>query len=279
MKYWYLEKYINNLSIKELKEEIEEYIYIPKIKVDDIETLKEEELLVLLNEYVNKENTVLIKEIIKRLLSIPNNNLPKSDYNTTEIIEEISNLKNNIPSYDKLINNNVAACYTCQNIFYADKINKKTSKNICLCPYCHKSTIYFDNDYIPMNKTFLLLAKIYNNKNKLGSTFIDLIRLAKKIIEIKNDNLPNYNITVTKNKNEEEYIYTLNKELDRIFLSKEYYINLFIDDDNILDLLIVLLNYIGKNPYIKKINIYTKNIYFDKLKEEYNTLYNYRRKK
>ena len=280
MKYWYLEKYLNDVNIEDLKEEIEEYIHIPKLKVNDInkKDLKEEELLVLLYDHLNKDDKEKTKDIIEKLLIIPNNNLPKSDYNTIEILEEISNLKNNIPDYDKLKTNNIGACYTCQNIFYIDKITKKTKNNICLCPYCNKQTIYFDNDYIPMNKTFLLLSKIYNNKNKLGSTFMDLIGLAKKIINIKEDNLSTYDIIVEKNKNEEEYIYFLNKDLEKIYLNKEYYINLYLDDDNTVDLLIVLLNYIGKNPYIKKINIYTKKNYLNKLKEDYNTLYNYRRK-
>ncbi|MDD3241601.1 MAG: hypothetical protein PHQ64_02310 [Bacilli bacterium] len=282
MKYWYLEKYLSNLNINKLKEEIEEYIYIPKIKIIDninTETLKEEELLFILNKSIEQEDKNLILDILKKLLLIPNNNLPKSDYTTKEILEEISNLKNNIPEYKKLSNNNIAACYTCQNIFYIDKIKKKTSKDLCLCPYCNKTTLYFDNDFIPMNKTFILLAKIYNSKNKLGSNFNNLINLAKKIIEVKDNKLDNYDFIIGKNNNEEEYIYNLNKEIEDLYMKKEYYISLFLDDDSTLDLLIVLLNYIGKNPYIKKINIYTKDIYLNQLKEDYNTLYNYRRKK
>ena len=59
--------------------------------------------------------------------------------------------------------------------------------------------LYFDNDFIPMNKTFILLAKIYNSKNKLGSNFNNLINLAKKIIEVKDNKLDNYDLEIYTN--------------------------------------------------------------------------------
>ena len=50
-----------------------------------------------------------------------------------------------------------------------------------MCPYCLKQTLYFDNDYIPMNYTFIKLASIYYGISSLGCSFREIKKILKKI--------------------------------------------------------------------------------------------------
>lgn len=99
--------------------------------------------------------------ILEAMLKVPDTSLPISNYTFSEILEEISNLHTVLPTKDKVSHNNVAACYSCHNVFYVDLIHHMSKERLCLCPYCFSTTIYFDNDYIPMNSSFIRLAMLY----------------------------------------------------------------------------------------------------------------------
>ena len=60
----------------------------------------------------------------------------------------------------------------------------ENKKNNCLCPYCLKQTLYFDNDYIPMNYTFIKLASIYYGISSLGCSFREIKKILKKHIVV-----------------------------------------------------------------------------------------------
>ena len=53
-----------------------------------------------------------------------------------------------------------------------------------MCPYCLKQTLYFDNDYIPMNYTFIKLASIYYGISSLGCSFREIKKILKKHIVV-----------------------------------------------------------------------------------------------
>ena len=169
MKYWWLEKYKNFkiVEINDLIKDVNYFLIMPKnyekiyqeIKNEDISNLEEEELLILLKKITTTKNLKnnQLRLIIEKLLLIPDNSFPNSDYTLLEELTEIKNLKQNPPLKEKINSNNLAICYHCLNIFFVDKIKNVNKKNNCLCPYCLKQTLYFDNDYIPMNYTFIKL--------------------------------------------------------------------------------------------------------------------------
>ena len=101
MKYWWLKKY-ENLRINmipTLLYDVNYFLVMPKnylkqyekIKNVIVEDLKEEELLINLYVLVSnkkiKDNRILL--IIKKLLEIPDNSLPITDYSLKEILKEI----------------------------------------------------------------------------------------------------------------------------------------------------------------------------------------------
>ena len=163
MKYWWLEKYKNFkiVEINDLIKDVNYFLIMPKnyekiyqeIKNEDISNLEEEELLILLKKITTTKNLKnnQLRLIIEKLLLIPDNSFPNSDYT---LLEELTEIKN---------------------------VNKK---NNCLCPYCLKQTLYFDNDYIPMNYTFIKLASIYYGISSLGCSFREIKKILKKHIVV-----------------------------------------------------------------------------------------------
>ena len=197
MKYWWLEKY-QSLEVKmlpELWDDIRYFIVMPKnysswyekIKNISIDELTEIELLILLYGIVSTKNVKdnKLRLIIKKLLEFPNTSLPITDYSLKEILEEVRDLKKNIAIPDKLDCNNIAACYHCLHLFYVDQIKQVNRKGHCLCPYCLHSTLYFDNDYIPMHYSFLKLSQLYYGISSLGSKFSDIQRILKRGIHLQ----------------------------------------------------------------------------------------------
>lgn len=196
MKYWWLEKYKNFkiIQIKELQDDINYFLTMPKnykkqyevLKDKDIDTLEEEELLIVLKKIVDtkniKDNSLNI--IIEKLLELPDNSFPASDYTFQEMLMEIKELKNNLPFQNKIENNNLAICYQCLNVFYVDKIKNVNKNGLCLCPYCFSTKLYFDNDYIPMNYIFIKLANIYYGISSLGCTFKEIQKIIKNGVKI-----------------------------------------------------------------------------------------------
>lgn len=195
MKYKWLESYIDffkniteeELKLNESKETIQAFFtdceyylaYLAYsterfalIKNKEINVLNDSDLELYLYYTLTECKTVLnyldkkildrtIYTIIKAMLRVPDTNLPISDYSFVEMINEVKGLENNRPTRDKLKNNNIAACYSCHNVFYVDNIKNVDRNHLCLCPYCLMSTLYFDNDYIPMNSSFIRLAYLY----------------------------------------------------------------------------------------------------------------------
>lgn len=192
MKYWWLEKYKNFkiVEINDLIKDVNYFLMMPKnyekiyqeIKNEDISNLEEEELLILLKKITTTKNLKnnQLRLIIEKLLLIPDNSFPASDYTLLEELTEIKNLKQNPPLKEKINSNNLAICYHCLNIFFVDKIKNVNKKNNCLCPYCLKQTLYFDNDYIPMNYTFIKLASFYYGVSSLGCSFKEIQKILKK---------------------------------------------------------------------------------------------------
>lgn len=218
MKYWWLKKY-ENLQIKmipELLHDIEYFLVMPKnyliiyerIKDLNVDELREEELLVNLYMLVSskkiKDNSLLL--IIKKLLSIPDNSLPISDYSLKDILNEIVNLKKNVPIQEKLNFNNIAACYNCRQVFYVDNIRAVSKKGFCLCPYCGKNYIYFDNDYIPMNTSFLRLASLYYGISSLGCSYADIKKILKRNITISLGNVVTTSTVIQNSKSKRKQI-------------------------------------------------------------------------
>lgn len=283
MKYWWLEKYrkLKIIQIKELINDVNYFLVMPNnykkkyeiLKNKEINELEEEDLLILLYKIVNdkniKDNT--LNKIIEKLLLIPDNSFPKSDYSLEEILNEIKKLKENYPYQEKLDNNNIAICYNCLNIFYVDKIKNVNKNNLCLCPYCLKTKLYFDNDYIPMNYIFIKLANIYYRTSNLGCTFKEVKKILKRNIKLTNiDSEENYTINLTKlfsNKINliEEKI--LSKEIYNLLTKEEekikYSIVIKIDeikediDSKLLLLVVSLMDFLSNNFYLKEIKIDT----------------------
>lgn len=278
MKYWWLEKYRNFkiIQTKELQEDVNYFLVMPKnyekqyqiLKEKNINTLKEEELLILLKKIISTKNIKdnSLNTIINKLLEIPDNSFPASDYTLLEMLKEIKNLKNNPPFQEKIENNNIAICYHCLNIFYVDQINSVNKNHLCLCPYCLKTQLYFDNDYIPMNYTFMKLANFYYNISSLGCTFQEIQKIIKKNIQTKigkkEKNSIQLSNIIPKNKLrpiDEKIIY---RKLYQILLEKEknmiYQISIYLPGTEIekLDLKILILSTIeilSNSLYLKEI--------------------------
>lgn len=285
MKYWWLEKYRNFkiIQINELSEDINYFLTMPKnyetqyqqIKEKEINNLMEEELIILLKKIVHTKNIKdnSLNVIISKLLQIPDNSFPTSDYDLKQMLEEIKNLKENKPTSDKLENNNIAVCYHCLNIFYIDKIKNVNKNNLCLCPYCLKTALYFDNDYIPMNYTFIKLANLYYYTSSLGCRFQEKRKVLRKGIsftEKKTDSTIEFSNIFMKEKVEpidEKIIY---RKLYQKLMAKEkeivYDCSLSISTlpkkctKLILELLIVvLLEVLSNTVYLKRVEIIFEN--------------------
>ena len=119
MKYWWLEKY-KNFKIVEINDLIKDanyFLIMPKnyekiyqeIKNEDISNLEEEELLILLKKITTTKNLKnnQLRLIIEKLLLIPDNSFPNSDYTLLEELTEIKNLKQNSPLKEKINSNNI----------------------------------------------------------------------------------------------------------------------------------------------------------------------------
>lgn len=282
MKYWWLEKYRNFkiIQMKELLEDVNYFLTMPKnyekqyqiLKDKDVNTLEEEELLIILKKIINtkniKDSSLII--IIEKLLKIPDNSFPTSDYTFSEMLEEIKNLKTNPPVKSKLENNNLAICYNCLNIFYVDRIKSVNKNGLCVCPYCLKSKLYFDNDYIPMNYTFIKLASIYYGVSSLGCTFKEVQKIVRKSIKVGNyikkgecidltDILKN-KIGPIDEKKVSKKIYNLLKKKEENF---DYSVTLYIKEINkdieskLLILLVSIMDILSGSIYLKEITIDT----------------------
>ena len=196
MKYWWLEKY-QNLEMKMLPSlflDVQYFLVVPKNYVEvyqklkdvDIELLTEAELCILLY-WISVTKTVknnLLGKIIEKLLLIPDTSLPISDYSLLEVIDEIRSLKNRRAMIDQMDCNNIAACDSCLNIFYVDQIKATNSKGQCLCPFCLKNRLYYDNEYIPMNYSFLFHSRLFYSTSSLGCNYQKLKKLLKKNVKI-----------------------------------------------------------------------------------------------
>lgn len=284
MKYWWLEKYkeFKIIQITGLTKDVNYFLTMPKnyektyekLKVKPITDLEEEELLIVLKRIVTtknvKDNTLDL--IIKKLLTIPDNSFPKSDYTLLEMLEEISKLKTNYPYQEKLETNNISICYNCLNVFYVDKIKSVNKKNLCLCPFCLKSKLYFDNDYIPMNYTFIKLANIYYRTSSLGCTFKEVKKILKKNIKIIESDNKKDDIDLT------EIFSTKLKPVDEKIISKKIYDLLIVKEENfyheatiyikeiekdlefkLLILLVAIIEVLSNAVYLKEIKIVTPN--------------------
>lgn len=199
MKYWWLEKY-QNLEMKMLPSlflDVQYFLVVPKNYVEvyqklkdvDIELLTEAELCILLY-WISVTKTVknnLLGKIIERLLLVPDTSLPISDYSLLEVIEEIRSLKNRRAMIGQMGCNNIAACDSCLNVFYVDQIKATNSKGQCLCPFCLKNRLYFDNEYIPMNYSFLFHSRLFYSTSNLGCNYQKLKKLLKKNVKILDD--------------------------------------------------------------------------------------------
>ncbi len=201
-KYWWLEKY-QKLEIKRLPQLYEDVCYflrVPKnypqlyMQFSDrpISKMSEEEMLIALYRIANTKNVKnnQLRLLIQRLLEYADTYLPISDYTLKEILVEIRNLQKNKSDVSKLDYNNVAACYHCLQVFYVDKINMVNKKGLCLCPYCRSSHLYFDNDYIPMNYSFLKLAQLFYDVSTLGCCFLDIQKILRRNLSIRLGNAP-----------------------------------------------------------------------------------------
>lgn len=283
MKYWWLEKYKNFkiVQINELANDINYFLTMPKNYIKQYQIIKDKELNILLEEelLIVLKNIVVTKNIknnnlniiIDKLLQIPDNSFPPSDYSLEEMLQEIKNLKYNLPYKEKLTSNNIAICYNCLNIFYVDKIKSINKKELCLCPYCLKTKLYFDNDYIPMNYTFLKLAKMYYGISNLGCSFKEIKKILKKNIKVvQHNNTNNNNIAMidltdlfsSKIKSIEEKI--ISKTIYDLLIEKEHNLdrNLYIyiktinkDVENKLLLLLVsVIDFLTNSIYLKEVN-------------------------
>ena len=301
MKYWYLEKYkhIKVTELNLLKNDLKFFFCIKKITkkegeallLIDINLLKEEELIILLHYiiYYKKSSLNKIVLIINKLLEIPDNSMPTTDYTLSEMLEEIKNLSGNRPYKEKIQNNNIAACYNCLNVFYVDKISYINKRNICLCPFCKSTNLYFDNDYIPMNYYFLKLAKLYYKQTPLGCNFKNIQKLLKNFDFFKetsesivlNTKIFKNTKALSSNKKvtsfeEEKLLYTYYNVLNNYDLT--YNFNLTIEVPSLEDknkftfgifLIVFLAESFGENPYLKKVFLSFKtagdSIFYKKL--------------
>lgn len=192
MKYWWLEKY-KSLEVKMLPDlfsDIQYFLTIPKnyiriyreIQDKPVSFLLEEEMCIILYRISVTKNVKdeKLAQIIEQLLTIPDCSLPISDYSLSEILEEVGHLISKKATVEKLDYNNVAACYTCLNVFYIDKIQKSNKKGQCVCPFCHRNTLYLDNDLVPMNYSFLFFSRLFYGISSLGCDFLKLQKIIKR---------------------------------------------------------------------------------------------------
>ena len=196
MKYWWLLKY-KNLEMKMLSSlflDVQYFLVVPKnymeiyqkLKNREVQLLTEPEMCILLYGIsVTKtvKNNVLGK-FIERLLLVPDTSLPISDYSLLEVIEEIRTLKIRRATINQIDFNNVAACDSCLNVFYVDQIQSVNQKGQCLCPFCLKNRLYFDNECIPMNYSFLFHSRLFYSISNLGCNYQKLQKLLKKSVKI-----------------------------------------------------------------------------------------------
>ena len=85
-------------------------------------------------------------------------------------------------------------------VFYIDNIKSVNKKGHCLCPYCGKNYLYFDNDYIPMNTSFLKLASLYYGVSLLGCRYSNIKKMLKKNVEVKLENIITTNTVIQNRK-------------------------------------------------------------------------------
>lgn len=282
MKYWWLEKYKNFkiVEITELANDINYFLTMPKdydkryelLKDVDINILDEEDLLILLKKIVVTKNIKdsSLSKIINKLLLIPDDSFPNSDYSIEEILEEIKNLKKNYPYQEKLENNNIAVCYNCLNVFYVDKIKTINKKEFCLCPFCLKPKLYFDNDYIPMNYTFIKLANIYYRTSTLGCRFKEVKKILKNNVKVVIDDKKENSIDLTDIFNQKIKLIDekiVNKKIYDLLMKQEeklnYSVNIYIEEIKedieykILILLVSIMDVLSRSVYLKNIIINT----------------------
>lgn len=336
MKYFWLEKYLkyfknftsDDINTKEYKKVVNDFyndfeFYITHlnyskeryelIKKKPISKLNDYELFIMfyytvmettiINGYLNK---ILLDKslykLIKYMVKVPDTNLPITDYTFKEIVEEIKNLKTNLPTKDKIKNNNVCACYNCHSIYYVDNIHAVDENRLLLCPYCMDNKLYFDNDYIPMNNTFLRLATLYykDNMKDIIDLYKDKVILKDKVSNNKSLYLDLSNTNILKDK-ELEYNKTTNKyevscnlllnghtSKEELLISSTIYkylliceknkyseieINLndnyyhYSNDITINTIIVTILEYLSKHYFtnINKMTIISKNLEFNKL--------------
>ena len=286
MKYWWLEKYKNFkiVQISELYYDVHYFITMPKnyekqyqsLKDKNIDDLLEEELLILLYKIVTTKNIKnnYLNVIIEKLLEIPDNSFPSSDYSLKEILDEIKNLKANLPYKEKLDTNNIAICYHCLNIFYVDKIKKINKNNLCLCPYCLSHGLYFDNDYIPMNYIFIKLAYIYYHTSNLGSSFKNIQKIISKGVFVEDGNYNDKYLDISK-----YYSNTKIKPIEEKIVSRKLMLDLYkyetniieegnvyipslsnkIEEELLLIILVTIMEVLANTVYLKKIRLIFEN--------------------
>ncbi|MDD6223818.1 MAG: hypothetical protein PUB18_02330 [bacterium] len=297
MKYWWLQKY-QKLGIKQLPDlcyDLNYFLVMPKryLKIFDstkdilVDELNEYELLIHLYVLVTtkkiKDNRVLL--IINRLLTFPDTNLPVSDYSLTEMFEEIVALRENVPISNKLDYNNIASCYRCLQTFYIDLIYSTNQKGICLCPFCHSTLLYFDNDYVPMNYSFLKLASFYYGISPLGCKFENLQIILKKCVTLqmgdivptdrvigktKQDVYWDYeysNLKKITSREEQEFIKSLFDHFQMIEKDQDYQVSFLIDKISVklvnhfaLLVLISIMEVLSKSIYLKKVCVVCKDL-------------------
>ena len=286
MKYWWLEKYKNFkiVQINDLYTDVHYFITMPKnyekqyqiLKDKNIGDLLEEELLIILYKIVTTKNIKNnhLNIIIEKLLEIPDNSFPSSDYSLIEMLDEIKNLKTNLPYREKLDTNNIAICYHCLNIFYVDKIKSVNKNNLCLCPFCLKSKLYFDNDYIPMNYTFIKLAYIYYHTSNLGCSFKNIQKIIKKGISTLDGNYTDNYLDISK-----YYSNIKIKPIEEKIISRKLMLDLYkyganiieegniyipslnnkIEEELLLIILVTIIEVLANTVYLKKIRFIFKN--------------------
>ncbi len=208
MKYWWLTKYLSFLESldekvlksKKEKQELQNFLNdcrfsLPlslnhdkkykKVEQIPLTERNDYELVLSLTQilYLGKLDSSYLKhklldktiyQIVSAMQKIPASYLPSTDYTLTDMLTEIVNLKDIDTSISKIQNNNLGACYTCEQIFYTDMIHQQSKSGACLCPYCNNTTLYFDNDYLPMDINFLYLAFLYHQSE---IPFLDLVSL------------------------------------------------------------------------------------------------------
>jgi len=299
MKYWWLEKYKNFkiIQVNELINDVNYFLTMPKnyekkyneLKNENIDNLDEEDLLILLYKIINTKNIKNnnLSKIINKLLTIPDNSFPSSDYSLKEMLDEIKDLRLNKPTIEKLEYSNICVCYNCLNIFYVDKIKAINKSNNCLCPFCMKSTLYFDSDYIPMNYSFIKLAYFYYQSSSLGCTFKEIKKIIKKNIKVVNEKYNekdiNLNIHLSDNKIKGIDEKIISKKIYDLLLEKEnnmeYEVCIYIDNikndysKKILIVLITSIEILTNSIYLKNIKIKTNNkiIFNELINEIYNS--------